>query len=78
MVKLLFSTGVRQSPDSSLFGPYQKWIGGVKQIEFFVKEEPVPGATFLHALDNPGPNEYAIEIVGGGLLSKFAVFSKGK
>ena len=77
MTKLLFNTGVRQSFDSSPLSPHQKWVGGVKCIEFFVKETPAPGSTFLYALDNPSTNEYAIEIVAGGLLSKFAVFSRG-
>ncbi len=76
MTRLLFNTGVPEFC-SSLSGPYQKWIGGAKQIEFFVKEAPAPGSTFLYALDNPSTDEYAIEIVGGGLLSKFAVFSRG-
>lgn len=77
----LFRTGVRPGNFSD-YPPCQEHevrIDGIQHIKFMCHDVPA-GATFAfaqHSPDGDKYNQYIVrEIVGGGLLSKYAYFKK--
>lgn len=81
MIRHWFNTGVRQDtyPPVPLM-EHQYWHGGVKQVAFYLESEPPEGYVLKYLFDYPElikEGEVAIRVVGGGMLSKFAVYGKG-
>lgn len=84
--KFWFNTGVtpQNRPYDSLWGEHQAWRGGTLQIVFYLESAPPAGYRLLYLCDKPyasleaRPVEGAIviKVVGGGMLSEFAVFAK--
>jgi hypothetical protein len=79
--KFWFNTGVtphNRSGETTLMD-HQSWKGGTLQIAFYLESAPPAGATLAYlcsSLPPLSPNQVAINVVGGGMLSEFAVFNK--
>ena len=80
----LFNTGVllKNSLDANgklIKMPHDVWKGGVKHIEFWLEKEPPANSRRDWLQDAPLTNlnerQIAIRIVGGGMLSEYAVFT---
>lgn len=86
MHKMYFNTGVL--PENRLdesgkvvLMDFQVVKNGTIQIEFFLEEKPDDNLTFRYCapsnyLDFKKDWEVAIKIVGGGMLSDYAIFTK--
>ena len=75
--KMWFNTGVRpwNRPGVKLM-EHQEWKNGVLHIAFYLEKEP-PKGYILSCLGNaPMNGELAIKVIGGGMLSKYALFVK--
>jgi hypothetical protein len=83
---MYFNTGVR--PENRLdkngkvvLMDHQEIKGGVMQIAYYLEREPEEGLTLSYLtqanyLEHLKPYEVAIKIVGGGMLSDYAIFIK--
>ena len=76
MYKMYFDTGVRpvNRPYDSLC-EHQEWKDGTMQIAFYLESEPPKGSRLSHLCDNVRDYEFALPVVGGGMVSKFAIFN---
>jgi len=74
--KMYFNTGVTPAnrPHDSLC-EHQEWKDGTMQIAFYLESEPPKGSRLLHLCSNVQEGEFAIPVVGGGMVSKFAIFN---
>lgn len=85
---MYFNTGVK--PENRLdkngkviLMDHQIIKGGVMQIEYYLEREPEEGLILRYLvqsnyLEHMSPNEVAIKIVGGGMLSDYAIFIKSR
>ena len=83
--KMYFNTGVkpenRLNKDGKLvLGKYQILKGGTIQIIYFLEEKPNENYKFKYLIPESSlniltSNEIAIKIIGGGMLSDYAVFT---
>jgi hypothetical protein len=86
MHKMLFNTGVRPENhrDKSgrlIQGEHEEWVGGQLHVVYYLEEEPKPTYRLEHLCSKESlekrpiqPWEKAIRIVGGGMLSDYAIF----
>jgi len=82
MYKMYFNTGVRPwnrtKNDGSLISlsDHQEWKNGTLQIAFYLEHEPPEGSILKWLCNDVQEDELIyIPIVGGGMLSKYAVFT---
>lgn len=79
MYKMYFNTGVTPSghnPPIKPVLPFQTWRGGTLQVEYHLEHKPPQGARLLwlcSTLDTT-QGRINIKIVGGGMLSGYAIF----
>ena len=75
--KRWFNTGVK--PENRIgvsLSEFQAWINGTLQIAYYLESIP-PSNAILEWLGNDNKvnnNQVAIKIVGGGMLSEYAIF----
>lgn len=86
MFKTYFNTGVK--PENRLdkngkmiLMEHQEIKNGVMQIAYFLEREPESNLTLKYLapanyLEHLNPHEAAIKIIGGGMLSDYAIYSK--
>ena len=85
--KMLFDTGVKPWNHCYLSGPnkgklitgeHEEWHGGTLHIAYYLESEPPEGCILQYLAPEPEQKDYLINIpiVGGGMLSKYAVFLK--
>lgn len=74
MHKQLFNTGVRPSSGAGLWGEHQEWVGGTKHIAFYLDTLPPKGSTLKYLAQEPDERMISISIVGGGMLSEWAIY----
>jgi len=75
--KMYFNTGVRpENRPGTPLGKFQVWRGGVLQIIYYLQVAPPEGWVVSHLCDTIQPDEANrfIPVVGGGMLSKYAIF----
>ena len=73
--KFWFNTGVQPWKHKNYHYPDGGVLkNGTVQIPYYLEYAPPKGFTVSHLCDKPQPGELAIPIVGGNMLSKFAIF----
>jgi len=75
--KLWFNTGVTwQHREGVPLMEHQAWRGGTLQIAFYLEYAPPKGSILLYLQRGMEQKEgyVFIPVVGGGMISKFAVF----
>lgn len=80
MHTMYFNTGVLPHNRPGQLGEFESWRGGTLHKEYHLERAPLPGWTisFLcgpEYLEQLRPFETAIKIVGGGMLSEYAIFN---
>jgi hypothetical protein len=85
MYKMLFNTGVK--PENHCYlsgarqgqliigGQYEEWRSGTLHIAYYLESKPPEGWVVKHLCYSPEVGELYMPIVGGGMLSKYAVFT---
>jgi hypothetical protein len=86
MFKTYFNTGVKpenllDKNGKMILMEHQEIKNGVMQIAYFLEKEPESNLTLKYLvpanyLEHLNPHEVAIKIVGGGMLSDYAIYSK--
>lgn len=76
MHKMYFNTGVTPANRDYKMDllPYQVWKDGTLQIEYYLAEKPPDGWVVDYLCDYLDNRKYFMPIVGGGMLSTYAVF----
>jgi hypothetical protein len=87
MHKILFRTGVKRENHLYLSGPqkgeliqgeHEEWHNGQLCIAFYLNEKPPENYHLEHLQPDRVPllpGQMSIPIIGGGMLSKYAVFT---
>jgi hypothetical protein len=80
--KMLFDTGVRaenhlDKKGNLIQGEYEEWVGGTLHIAYYLETPPLKNyrLDYLQPTDEVKDWQVAIKIIGGGMLSKYAVFT---